>query len=286
MSAMTPTFVLIHGSNANSFSWAPLQRELALLGQRSLAVDLPGHGFAAGFPSAYQTQDAAELGVAESNLEGVGLQANVDHLVAVLERARQNGPVIAVAHSRGGVTLTAVANRRPELFDRIVYASAWCCVDHTPGEYVARPENAGSVLDQVMGLAVANPARLGAVRMNWRTADPVLLGALKEAMLADGTDDEFRVFLSTLTPDESLDAGGPEDRARADTWGRIPRSYVRLTQDKSIPIELQDLFIKEADALTPDNVFDVHTLESSHAGVLVHPAPFAEVLAGLAQGPA
>ncbi|WP_106362463.1 alpha/beta hydrolase [Glycomyces artemisiae] len=279
---MTPTFVLIHGSNANSFSWAPLMRELALRGHRSLAVDLPGHGFAAGMPSAYQTQDAAELAVAASKLDGVGLQANVDHVTAILERAREHGPVIAVAHSRGGVTLTAVANRRPDLLDRIVYASAWCCVDHTPREYVARPENAGSVLDQAMGVAAANPARLGAVRMNWRTADPVLLGALKESMLADGTDDEFRVFLSTLTPDESLDAGGPEDRADAATWGRIPRSYVRLTQDTSIPIELQDLFIKEADALTPDNVFDVHTIETSHVGALVRPERFAEILAGLA----
>ncbi|MEU5870394.1 alpha/beta fold hydrolase [Glycomyces sp. NPDC047369] len=279
---MTPTFVLIHGSNANSFSWAPLMRELALRGHRSLAVDLPGHGFAAGVPSAYQTQDAAELAVAASSLDGVGLQANVDHVTAILERAREHGPVVAVAHSRGGVTLTAVANRRPDLLDRIVYASAWCCVEHTPREYVARPENAGSVLDQAMGVAAANPARLGAVRMNWRTADPVLLKALKESMLADGTDDEFRVFLSTLTPDESLDAGGPEDRADAATWGRIPRSYVRLTQDTSIPIELQDLFIKEADALTPDNVFDVHTIETSHVGALVHPERFAEVLAGLA----
>jgi len=282
MSAMTPTFVLIHGSNANSFSWAPLMRELALLGHRSLAVDLPGHGFGAGVPSAYQTQDAAELAVAASNLDGVGLGENVEHVVAVLERAREHGPVVAVAHSRGGVTLTAVANRRPDLLDRIVYASAWCCVEHTPREYVARPENAGSVLDRAAGVAAANPARVGAVRMNWRTADPAQLGALKEAMLADGTDDEFRVLLSTLTPDESRDAGGPEDRADAATWGRIPRSYVRLTRDLSIPIELQDLFIKEADALTPDNVFDVHTLASSHTGVLVRPGPFAAILAGLA----
>jgi len=283
LGVMTPTFVLIHGSNANSFTWAPLQRELALLGHRSLAVDLPGHGFAAGVPSAYQTQDAAELAEAASNLAGVGLRANVDHMVEILRRAKAHGPVIALGHSRGGVTLTAVANAHPELIDRMVYASAWCCVEHTPGEYVARPENSGSVLDQVFGVAAANPARLGAVRMNWRTADPTLLAALKESMLADGTDDEFRVFLSSLTPDESLDAGGPEDRANAETWGRIPRSYLRLTQDLSIPIELQDLFIKEADALTPENLFDVHTLETSHVGFLVHPERAAKVLAGIAE---
>lgn len=50
----SPTFVLIPGSNSNSFGWAPLQRELALLGHRSLAVDLPGHGFDAALPAAYQ----------------------------------------------------------------------------------------------------------------------------------------------------------------------------------------------------------------------------------------
>lgn len=279
---MTPTFVLIHGSNANSFTWAPLQRELALAGHRSLAVDLPGHGFEAGVPSSYQTQDAAELAEAPSNLERVGLQANVDHMVAILRRAKEHGPVIAVAHSRGGITLTAVANRHPELIDRLVYVSAWCCIEHTPGQYLRLPENAGSVLDQVMGVAAANPARVGAVRMNWRTADPTLLAALKESMLADCTDDEFRVFLSTLTPDESLDAGGPDDRAQAETWGRLPRSYIRVTKDTSIPVELQDLFIKEADALTPGNTFDVHTLETSHAGFLVHPERAAAILAGMA----
>lgn len=279
---MTPTYVLIHGSNANSFTWAPLQRELALLGHRSLAVDLPGHGFEAGVPSSYQTQDAAELAEAASNLEGVGLQANIDHMVAILERAKENGPVIAVAHSRGGVTLTAVANRRPELIDRLVYVSAWCCVAHTPRQYMQLPEAAACVLDQVAGVAAANPARLGAVRMNWRTTDPVLLAALKESMLADGSDDEFRVFLSTLTPDESLDAGGPADLVNAETWGRLPRSYIRVTQDTSIPIELQDLFIKEADALTPANTFDVHTLETSHVGFLVRPERAAAILAGLA----
>lgn len=279
---MTPTFVLIHGSNANSFSWAPLQRELALLGHRSLAVDLPGHGFEAGVPSAYQTQDAAELAEAASNLVGIGLQANVDHMVSILKRAKEHGPVIAVAHSRGGVTLTAVANRHPELIDRLVYVSAWCCVDHTPGEYMQLPEAAACVLDQVAGVAAANPGRLGAVRMNWRTADPVLLAALKEALLADGNDDELRVFLSTLTPDESLDAGGPGDRADAATWGRLPRSYIRITKDTSIPIELQDRFIKEADALTPGNTFDVHTIETSHVGFLVRPEKAAAILAGMA----
>lgn len=57
-----PTFILVHGAFANSFSFAPLQAELALLGHRSVAVDLPGHGFGATFPASYQApQDLAAL---------------------------------------------------------------------------------------------------------------------------------------------------------------------------------------------------------------------------------
>lgn len=36
--------------------------------------------------------------------------------------------------------------------------------------------------------------------------------------------------------------------------------------------------IREADALTPDNPFDVRTLDGSHLRWLVHPEPAAELL--------
>ena len=104
---------------------------------------------------------------------------------------------------------------------------------------------------------------LGALRLNWRTADPATLAALKTAMHADGTDAEF--------------LAGTE-RVAAATWGQIPRTYIRLTQDTSIPLALQDRFIREADALTPANPFDVYSLDSSHIGFLLHPDEAAAVL--------
>ena len=121
MPSPEPTFVLVHGAFANSFSFAPLQAELALRGFRSLAVDLPGHGFEATFPAAYQApQDLAELASAPGGIKGVTLADNVARLVSVLERAKEHGPVIVVAHSRGGITLTATANARPDLIDSMV----------------------------------------------------------------------------------------------------------------------------------------------------------------------
>ncbi|WP_432155030.1 alpha/beta fold hydrolase [Streptomyces tricolor] len=280
---MQPTFVLVHGAFANSFSFAPLQAELGLLGHRSVAVDLPGHGFAATYPSAYRApQDLEGLAHAPGSIKGVTLADNATHLIGILERAKRNGPVILVSHSRGGITATVAANRRPDLIDRIVYVSAWCPVDLDVSAYYAEPEMATVDVTGLASAMVGNPAELGLLRANFRTADPDVLASLKAAFLADGTDDEFMAFLNTFQPDENLDAGTPDDRAQADTWGRIPKTYVRLSEDTSMPLAMQDRMIREGDALTPENPYDVRTLTSSHLKWLVDPAPAARVLGDLA----
>lgn len=280
-----PTFILVHGAFANSFSFAPLQAELGLLGHRSVAVDLPGHGFEATYPAAYQApQDLRALAAEPGSIKGVTLADNAARVIEALERAKRNGPTVLVGHSRGGATITAVGNQRPDLVDRIAYVSAWCPVGLTVGDYYAEPEMA-DVDPAAFAPAVAgNPAELGLLRTNFRTADPGVLAAFRHAFAADLTDDEFRTFLNTFQPDENLDAGTAADRAQAATWGRIPRTYVRLAADASLPLAVQDRMIREADALTPDNPFDVRTLDGSHLRWLVHPKPAAELLAGLTAG--
>jgi len=280
---MSPTFVLVHGAFATSFSFAPLQAELALRGFRSLAVDLPGHGFEATYPAAYQApQDAAGLAMTPGAIKGVTLADNAARVIEVLERVREHGPAILVGHSRGGMTVTAVANARPDLVDRLVYVSAWAPVELDAAAYNAEPEMASVDAAALAGALAANPADVGLLRCNFRTADPDVLAGLKALFLADGTDDEFRAVLTLFQPDENLDTGTADDRAQAATWGTVPRTYVRLTEDASLPLAMQDRLIREADALTPDNPYDVRDLSSSHLGWLVHPAPAADVLAELA----
>ncbi|RII09207.1 Alpha/beta hydrolase family protein [Streptomyces sp. YIM 130001] len=277
-----PTFVLVHGAFANSFSFAPLQAELGLLGHRSVAVDLPGHGFGATYTRAYQApQDPEGLASAPGAIKGVTLADNAAHLTGILERAKENGPVILVSHSRGGATATVAANARPDLIDRIVYVSSWCPVDLDVNDYYAEPEMA-TVDPGAFGPGVAaDPARLGLLRVNFRTNDASFLTATKAAFLADGTDEQFLTFLNTFQPDENLDAGTSADRARADTWGSIPKTYIRLEHDTSMPLALQDRLIREGNALNPDNPYDVRTVPSSHLKWLVDPAPAARMLAEL-----
>lgn len=278
------TFVLVHGSCSSSFMWAPVQRELALAGHRSFAVDLPGHGFDAQYPVGYQAPQDLDAWAAEpSTLAGVTLQDNVDAVVDVVRRVADHGPVVLVGASLGGTTITGVGNVVPELVDRLVYVSAWSCVERlNPIEYMQEPEFGDSQLAPLGALNVGDPAKLGVGRANYRTADPDLLAALKAATMADGTDEQFRAFLNILQPDESLAVMMADARGQAETWGTVARSYVRLTEDRTLPVAMQDRLIAEADALTPDNPYDVHTLATSHVGFLLQPEKLTDILAKVA----
>ena len=285
MSTVDPTVVLVHGAACNSSAWGPVVRALALRGVRALAVDLPGHGFGARIPRGYLGgPDAALLASEPSGIAGIGTADDVAAVAGILRRAKEHGPVVLAGVSRGGITLNAVGNAHPELVDRLVYVSAHCPVTAGVGDYHAGPENAESLLHRTAGLLVADPGAIGALRFNWRTADPELLDVLQAALLADGTRDELLAYLHTQDPDESILVDDDLIRANPDTWGRIPRHYVRLAADRALPVALQDRYITEADALTPDNRFVVHDLNATHVGVQVHPEPVADLLYRLATG--
>lgn len=276
---MISTFVLVHGSFCTSASWAPVARELALRGHRTVAVDLPGHGLGATVPAGnLGAQDLDVLATAPSGMAGIGTADDVAAVTEVVRRAKEHGPVVLVGHSRGGLTLTAVANAVPELIDRLVYVSAWCCVDATHDEYVMSADNAGSRLGALFALAVADPAAIGALRVNWRTADPAAHDALQDALLADGTRAELLAYLHTQDPDEALTIDAAATRIDPATWGTVAHTYVRLTRDRAMPLALQDRFIREADAATPDNPFDVASIATSHLGVQVRPEALIEIL--------
>lgn len=278
-----PTIVLVHGAFASSFSFAPLQAELALRGILSAAVDLPGHGFAATFPTAYQApQDLTDLARAPGTLRTVTLADNVSQLARTLARAKENGPVIALAHSRGGITLTATANAHPDLIDHMVYVSAWAPVTLDAAAYNAEPEMAGVDGAAIAAALAADPRELGLLRCNFRSNDVDLLEGFRELFFAEAEPDEFRAFLNTLQPDENLDAGTAADRAQPGTWGTIPRTFVRLGEDRSIPPAMQDRLIREGDELVPGNPYRVRTLGSSHWGWLARPAAAADLLASIA----
>ncbi|MDT9686782.1 alpha/beta fold hydrolase [Streptomyces sp. P9(2023)] len=282
---MRPTFVFVHGGSSNAQAWGPLQNELALRGHRSYAVDLPGHGITADSPTAYYRypQDLRALASAPSPLRGVTLQDNVRHVVDTLRRLAESGPTVLVGNSLGGLTISAVANAAPELLDRVIYLSALCLSDPAmlTDPWDVTDDN---LLDAAAArIAVSGVRDPGVVRLNWRSAyaDPALFAQLKAPITADATDHQFRLLLDSMDPDENHSVMEPAALVRADGWGRVPHTYVRLAADRGLTPPVQDYMIRRADALTPHNPFDGHTLDTSHVGYFGRPQLFADLLTDL-----
>ncbi|MEU9305119.1 alpha/beta hydrolase [Streptomyces sp. NPDC048269] len=276
------TFVLVHGAGSNSYGWSALLGELGLRGHRAVAVDLPGHGPGAYFPVSYQApQDPEALRTEPSPLSKVTLADFAAHVTAVVRRAHRNGPVVLVGQSMGGVTLNAVANAVPELIAHLVYASAFCPTKRaTMLELMSTPEAASSAIALIP--AVRTAPELGVTRVNWRSGAPDLFRAAKEVLGADLPDEEVRALLNILEPDESAAIAGSDARGLPQSWGRVPRTFLRFTADRAIPPALQDLMIRDADELTPDNRFRVRSLAASHIGPR-DPAVFADELERVAR---
>jgi pimeloyl-ACP methyl ester carboxylesterase len=276
----TTTFVVVTGASGTPGGLD----SLSLRGYRTVGVGLPGHRATdAQFALDYQCpQDFASLATRPSPMAGIGLDAYTAAAVEVVRTVSEFGPVILYGGSMGGATLNRVGNAVPQLIDRIVYDTAFCCTELTCAEdYFATPEGSTSLAGNIADLVLADPATIGAVRANYRTGDPETLAKLKEVLMAGASDAEFYGMLAHLQPDESLTLGRENSQVHADTWGRIPRTYIRHTADRMIPIALQDRMIAEADRLTPRNRFDVHSVAAGHAATAEQFRQVVDILDGL-----
>lgn len=269
-----PTFVFVHGAWHGGWCWSETARLLALQGYPSVALDLPGHAAQAKFPAAYltQPQDAAALATEVSPLAALTLNDYRDHTLAVIRglMASGSGPVILVGHSLGGATLSAVAEADPTVVRRLVYLTAFVpVVLPTVLGYLERSDFAPS---EVPPLFVANPATALAARMNHNSTDTTYRAGLRSAFYHDVTDDQFTAAANLLTPDEPLQAFTTPVNATTGRWGRVPRTFIRCTADRAIPLAVQDRMIAEADAFTPGNAFVQKTLATSHSAFFSSPA--------------
>ncbi|WP_253911159.1 alpha/beta fold hydrolase [Streptomyces sp. CNQ-509] len=276
------TYVLVHGTHSAGAFWTEIGRELALRGHRVVAVDQPLHGTERFVPEAYQTQDLAALATEPSPVAALNLDAFEARVTGAVRRAaRLGGPVVLVGHSMGGLSVSRVGNAVPELLDHICYMAAFCPSRTMPSLDVcaASPEgqDAISPVEQVVG----DPEKLGALRLNWRSANPRDLAVFKEMICANYTDGAFLRVLEGMQTDESLTAYAGRAVGRRHTWGRVPRTYLRFGNDRTVATALQDRMIAEADALTPHNRFTVHDFpDAGHLGP-ADPAPVTDILHGL-----
>jgi pimeloyl-ACP methyl ester carboxylesterase len=276
---MARTFLLVHGAWHSSAHWNKVAEELSELGHRVHAIDLPGSGLDAGYPASYLRNDFAALATEASPIGDVHLADYADAIVAEVRRLAPSGKVTLVGHSFGGLAITRAAEAVPELIDRLVYLTAYVPAQQANGAALAGlPEGASSISGAIL---VGDPMSTGAMRINPRNGDPDYVEKGRAALYGDVSTEEYLRFAAYCNPDLPLAVAFDDARGTPQRWGRVPRTFIRTTEDRTVPLALQDRMIAEADALTPDNRFDVRSLPSSHSPFASMPDRLAGELASL-----
>lgn len=105
------TFVLVPGGWHGGWYFQGMAARLRAEGHAAVPVTLTGLG------------DRAHLATASTNLD-----THIQDVIAVLNAERVNDAVL-VGHSYGGMVITAVADRVPELIEGLVYSDAYVPAD-------------------------------------------------------------------------------------------------------------------------------------------------------------
>lgn len=277
-------FVLLHGSFHGAWAFERLASLLVRDGHRVVAPDLPGHGLRAELPRAFcgDRVDPAAMATEVSPVAELGLADWVDPIVDLLWGIRERTPehdLVLLGHSAAGLVLSAVGEAVPSAIDRLVYLSAFMPPNGwTATDCLAMEELSTSLLTELL---VADPAAVGAFRINPRSSDAAYRALVKTVFADDIDDRTWEAVAHLLTPDTSVRLHADPVTTTADWWGSIPRTCINATADRSFPLAAQRHYIRVADEVTPTNVTDVRELAASHSAYWSQPERLADILVGL-----
>lgn len=279
MSASKAVFVLIHGGWHNHSVWDRVTPLLQANGFAAFTVDLPGAGKHAIAPMSLGLRpfDSAAFATERSPVAGVTQEERTQAVVALVKRAAslRDAKVILVGHSAGGMTISAVAEQVPELLLAVVYLAGFMVPNGMPLLAMLQHETLSSAL--APGLFVGDPAAIGATRIHAGSTDEAYRSLLKAAFYGDVSEPEFERVASQLHCDESNAGALAPSEITPGRFGKVPRHYIRCTQDRAIPLAGQDHMIAAVDGAIGGKT-TTHTLESSHSPFLSQPTNLSKML--------
>ncbi len=279
-------FVLVHGSWHGAWCFEQVAVDLVQRGQTVITPDLPGHGRLARFPASYFQRPLPLPGafnVEPSPVAHVTLDDYVQHIVGMVEAVTHgSGRVVLAGHSLAGIILNAVGEQLgPRRIKRLVYVAAWMPAHNTPtGAYLTAPSQADS---KIPPLLLADPAHVGALRLDPRSTDPAYQARVKAALYDDVGEDDVPAITNLLTPDDPAQPFAAPVALSREHWGRVPRTYITCTADQAIRPATQARMIADADAFAPGNPTHVISLASGHSPFFSEPEALAEHLAAAAE---
>lgn len=233
-------FLFLHGSWHGAWCWHKVLPRIAAAGHQATAFDLPGRGRAPATPAF------------------VGLK----HMVDAAERALAPlGKTTVVVHSRNGIVASTLAERAPDRIARTIYLASFML------------PNARRVLDYVPDKQSLMPGNVTINRLAlWDWLNPK---AYREALYADCSDDDL-ALANALLVREPVRPALTRLRLSQDRYGRVPRAYIRLTQDRAVSLSLQDRLLSET------KVDRVENIDASHSAYFSQPDKLAQTILKLA----
>lgn len=200
------TFVLVHGAWHGSWCWELIKPLLELRSHRVLTPDL-------------QYGDDAE-GYQNENI--VGLWA--DKVASIIDD--EVGPVILVGHSRGGLVISEVAERRPDRIEKLVYMSA----------FLVPPSKSLNDMRDILG---DGPDLLPILDLAPDFSKSRIRSGAGHALFYNRVPSDWLAAIDARLGWEPHAAHAVPLALTPENYGRVPRAYIENVDDQIISIALQ-----------------------------------------------
>lgn len=239
-------FVLIHGSWHGGWCFDEVAALLRAAGHTVVAPDLPG------------------MGGDEAELAATTLQGWADFAVEqcrALKRELGRAPVVLAGHSRAGLVVSQAAETDPDAMDALVYICA-----------MMLPSGMSRV--QFKTLEAPNPEFDALVSPTAGGHGTLITGKDPGAVFAQLSPPHAVAGAMARLVAEPHGPRATPLHLTAGRWGRLPRTYVECTADRTIPLSSQ----RRMQELSPGA--KVVTLDADHSPFLSRPHELAEALIG------
>lgn len=233
--ASADAIVIVHGAFQSAADWTEVGERLEEAGHSVALVDLPG-------------RDAARA---------VTLADHVAATQAAVDNAGE--PVVLVGHSFGGMTISAVAEARPDEVRRLVYLAAYVPADGESMEALSATDT---------GNGFSADTFVVAADYSYAEINPRDRGAL---FASDGTDAQkddvaARMVREPLGPIATPVSLTPE------RFEAVDKAYVRTLRDEVVSTELQTRMIERA------GIAEIVDIDTGHAPQATRPEELAGAL--------
>lgn len=238
--------VLLHGSWHGAWCWHKVVPPLQAQGHQVHVPDLPAHG--------------RNWRLARGRTTLRSMANCVCELLDSLD-----APALLVAHSRGGIVASTVAEMRPGKLHATAYLAAYMLRN---GERVA------DFFRKDKDSLVPRNIRISRLTLTDRLAEE----AYRPALYADCSDADVELARALLTPEPSLPAL-TRLRLSEQNHGSVRRHYIELTNDKAVSLPLQRMMIAASPCAS------VSSIESSHSAYFSRPEQLAAAINTIALHP-